>query len=153
MANHNNRLIQKWWFWLCLIIITIIICFTLIILNIKSGITGIAIQIQDIYPNATLYTSAGDNTLILELEHLSENDVNSSFDMLKPIKDNLTTELTTYSKLIIIGYIDIDNTERDEMVQVTYSLPDLQEISDQVYVDTNYLQTSFANSLTSILNY
>ena len=159
MGSHakemdKRNIYKNWWFWVIILVIIIIVSITSIIIvainKVKSGVSGVASEIQREYKDATLYSSAGENTLILELRHLKENsDISKIF---KPIKDNIKTELSTYSKLIIIGYIDIDNKENAQIVQMVYNLPMLKEQSTQIYIDEEYLQTSINNSIIDMVN-
>lgn len=69
-----------------------------------SGINQVAIQIQNISDNATLYTSAGNNTLILQIDHfdeLKDGDLKSMFDI---IKEHSDTTFSNYSKFITLNY-------------------------------------------------
>lgn len=77
MEEKKTKLYQKWWFWLCMVLIALIISFTVIMMVgfsiATSGINEIAMTIQDIDNEATLYSSAGGNTVVVEIPNYTDN--------------------------------------------------------------------------------
>ena len=73
MEKGKVAIYKKWWFWLIILAIVIIISGTLIIMRGFSitldEVGRLAIDVQNIYDDATVYTSAGDNTIVIELRN------------------------------------------------------------------------------------
>ncbi|MFR0822284.1 MAG: hypothetical protein ACLU84_07190 [Clostridia bacterium] len=144
--KKQSKLYLKWWFWVCIVMIVVVLVFTSIMLvaigKISSGITGISMQIQTIYREATLYDSVENKSLILELNHFKVNEYSTQFNnMITIIKNNLNTELSNYNKLIIFTMIDGDKKENYLTIRTVYSLPDFMEIEERKYIDyDNYTE-------------
>lgn len=137
------KLYQKWWFWVCIIFVILIIGIVLsIILIVKDNtknIDNISSQIQNIYKNSALYSSI-DNTLILELKHFdTEKNAIEYRNIISLIKNNLNKELKNYKKLIILSYIDDEENNQSQYMLLTtvYSLPDFMEKENINYIDFN----------------
>ena len=62
-SNVKKPIFKKWWFWVIILAVVIVIGITTIMvmaLNIvKSGINEVALSVQGIDEEATVYTSAG----------------------------------------------------------------------------------------------
>lgn len=139
--EEKKKLYQKWWFWICIVLVVLIISFTIIMVigfnTAISGISGVAKQIQDVSDNTTLYSSAGDNILILQINYfdkLKDGDLKKIFDI---IKSNIDTTFSNYSKLVVLNYIDVENQEIPMLMFKEYSMPDLAETKEITYVDIN----------------
>lgn len=149
MEKEKTKLYQKWWFWLCIVLIVLIIGFTSIVMvgfNIAtSGISGVARQIQDISKNTTLYSSAGNNTLILEIDHFDQLKDGDLEKIINIIKENTNTTFEYYSKLIILNYIDVKNQETPMLMIKEYSMPNFTETKDLTYVDYNIYENTMKN--------
>lgn len=148
--EEKKKLHQKWWFWVCIVLIVLIVGFVSIMLvafnTAISGIGGVAMQIQDISENATLYTSAGNNTLILQINHFNElkdGDLNKMIDI---IKVNTSTTFSNYSKFITLSYIDNDEGQENYLLLIKeYSIPDFVEIQSLNYIDYSKYEEIFQN--------
>lgn len=139
----KTKLYQKWWFWVCIIFVVLIIGIVLsIILIVKDNtknIDNISSQIQNIYKNSALYSSI-DSTLILELKHFdTEKNAIEYRNIISLIKNNLNKELKNYKKLIILSYIDDEENNQSQYMLLTtvYSLPDFMEKENINYIDFN----------------
>ena len=139
--EEKKKLYQKWWFWVCIVFLALIVGFVIIMAiafsTVTSGISGVAIQIQNISENATLYSSAGDNTLILQIDHfdkLEDGKLEEMFDIIRANNDSI---FSNYSKFIIFNYIDIETQENPMLLIKEYNMPDLKETKELTYVDFN----------------
>lgn len=154
--KEEKKLYQKWWFWVCIVLIVLIVGFTSIVMVgfsiTTSGISGVARQIQDISENATLYSSAGDNTLILQIDHYDKLKNGDLKKMLDVIKANTNTTLSNYSKFIVLNYFDNDDGQEDYMLLIKeYSLPDFTEIQNLNYIDY-YMYEEMYENYTDLFN-
>ena len=116
--EEKKKLYQKWWFWLCIVLLTLIVGFVLIIvvgLSITtSGINEVALAVQNIDDEATVYTSAGMNTVVVEIPNYTDNTKKSKKENIEnTIKKYSSSNkvLSNYSKFILITKINSDNTE------------------------------------------
>ena len=139
--EEKRKVYQKWWFWVCIVLLALIVGFVIIMAiafsTVTSGISGVAMQIQNISDNATLYSSAGDNILILQIDHFDKLKDGDLKEMINTIKDNSSTTFESYSKFIILNYIDVENQENPMLLVKEYSMPDLKETKELTYVDFN----------------
>lgn len=140
MEENKVKLYKKWWFWVCMIFVVLIIGIVLsIILIVKDNtknIDNISLQIQNIYKDSTLYSSI-NNTLILELNHFdTEKNAIEYRNIISLIKNNLNKELKKYKKLIILSYIDNKENNQGQYMLLTtvYSLPDFMEKESKNYI-------------------
>lgn len=142
--KKENVLYKKWWFWLILLAMTIVLGFVAIIivaLNITlSGINEVALDIQNIDNEATVYTSAGGNTIIVEIPNYSDNTKREKVKRIEEkIKSYATKDvLANYSKVLICSKINSDDEKKDYMLSTNaYSLPDMipDLENSSIYVD------------------
>lgn len=107
-----KELIKKWWFWLIILIIVLVVGFVIIMgmafNTIKGEAFELAQDVQKIYPSATVYSSVGGNTIIMEFPNWN-NDNNEG--ILSEIHDCIQTrqnngELQGFKKLITLSNID-----------------------------------------------
>lgn len=133
-AETKDSILKKWWFWLILLIIVIIIAFVVIMWRafsiVLDEIGTLAIDIQNVYEDATVYTSAGGNTIVIELRNW-DNDysdkLNEIIDIVKAKIDK--GELSQYSKLITLAYLTGSETE-DLLIIHTHNMPDFTEAEE-----------------------
>lgn len=135
---EKRKFYQNWWFWLCIVILTLIIGIVAIIIAgfsvATSGINEVAISIQKIDYEATLYSSAGGNTIIIEIPNYTvESKKEKKESIINTIKNyaNNNGILSNYSKLIIITKINSDEKKDDFYCAETYNLPNAIEISNE----------------------
>lgn len=156
MEKEKTKLYQKWWFWVVLLIIVLIIAVSIVlVVSIKqateNGLSGIAYQIQQVYDDATLYGSAGENTLILELKHYNSEEQKTLKGIFDIIKENYDTELNSYSKLIVFTFLDSDEQNNNLLLVRTVSLPDLKTLDELEYIDYSIYENTM-NNYTNLFN-
>lgn len=149
-----KEILKKWWFWVCLVIITLIIGFTAIMLKAFDEVAGelgeTAKQVEDIYSEATLYRSAGANTLILELPNLdiSTDTGESTYSKVKSIiYDNNKNFENTYSKLTTLITTSIN--ESTLMYKEEYDLTSGDTIQFSGYIDYDTWKNTYDSVPTS----
>lgn len=134
-----KELIKKWWFWLISLGIIISIGITIImVIALKmttEGIHKVAYAIQSIDEGATVYSSAGNNTIIIELTS-DASDVRQQVENEIKNFSEKDGELQHYSNLII--YIPFNYNTTSYLVKNVYKLPSMeQDISkEKIYIDT-----------------
>lgn len=154
MEKEKVAIYKKWWFWLIILAIVLIISFTLIMWKAFSTafdeISVLAIDVQNVYEDATVYTSAGDNTIIIELRNWS----NDYTEELKKIVDIVKTkigngELQQYSKLITLTYLESNNIEEVLFVKDVYNIPEFTQAEETkqyiIFDEYENLINSFSN--------
>lgn len=154
MKKESVAIYKKWWFWLIILAIVLIISFTLIMWKAFSTafdeISVLAIDVQNVYEDATVYTSAGDNTIIIELRNWS----NDYTEELKKIVDIVKTkigngELQQYSKLITLTYLESNNIEEVLFVKDVYNIPEFTQAEETkqyiIFDEYENLINSFSN--------
>jgi len=133
-------LIKKWWFWVIILITILIIGFVTVIcmgFNILRGEVGnLAIEIQDIYQDATLYSSAGRNTLILELLNYNNEEDSIKHEkiisIIKSAKNN--GKLSEFSKLITLSLIDSNGKSNQLLIKTVINLDEFTIESQESYI-------------------
>lgn len=134
--KKEKKFYKKWWFWLIILICVVVVAFTSIMIvaigKVTSGVSGIAIEIQKIYKDATLYSSAGDRELILQIPNFEDiKNTDQSMQMMNIIKSNAREKLSNYEKVIIFSYLKSDEKQ---IVIDTYSLPDFTLQEHNTYI-------------------
>lgn len=134
MEKEKVAIYKKWWFWLMILAMVLIISGTLIIMKgfsiVLDEIGTLAIDIQNIYEDATVYTSAGDNTIIIELRNWDNDYSDKLNDIIDIVKAKIDKgELSQYSKLITLAYLTGSETE-DLLIKHTHSIPDFTEAEE-----------------------
>ena len=135
----EKKFYEKWWFWVAISIMTISLAFTVVMtlaFNMAVGeIQGLTDEMQKIYSNAKVYTSAEKSTLILELNNW-DNDTDKLKEMLRILKEKLDdNELNTYTKLITISFINSSGNKEVLCVKQEYQLPNFSKESERQYID------------------
>lgn len=161
MEENKVKLYKKWWFWVCIVIVTIIISFTIIMIvgynMAASGIGRVARAIQSIDTEAVVYSSAGDNTVVVEIPNYKD-------DVKKDKKENIinsiksftkkNSELNTYSKFVLITKTGTDDNPEYFCSTTIYNLPDMTENSvlSKTYVDFVEITKVYASISSSSNN-
>jgi hypothetical protein len=135
----EKKFYEKWWFWVAISIMAISLAFTVVMtlaFNMAVGeIQGLTDEMQKIYSNAKVYTSAEKSTLILELNNW-DNDTDKLKEMLRILKEKLDdNELNTYTKLITISFINSSGNKEVLCVKQEYQLPNFNKESERQYID------------------
>lgn len=144
-TKKEKELYKKWWFWLIILAIVIVAGFTIIILmafNIAtSGINKVAISVQNIDNEATVYTSAGGNTIIIEIPNYTDDAKKYKKEAIEALIKKYAEEdgeLSNYSEAIICEKINSDDNVKDYFLTTTvYSLPSMTEEAEKedIYID------------------
>ena len=131
MSNHAETkvsIFKKWWFWLIILATVIIIAFTTIMMKafsiVKDEIGSLAIDIQNVYEDATIYTSAGENTIIIELRNWNNDYAEELNQIINIVKSKISNgELQQYSKLMTLTYLESNDIEEVLFIKDVYNLP------------------------------
>ena len=116
-----------------------------------SNINKVAKIIQNIDSETTVYSSAGNNTVVVEIpNYKDETKKEKKEDILNSIKTLAKKggELETYSKFILITKTGTDNNPEYFYSTAIYNLPDMTENStlSKTYVDFVEITKVYANT-------
>lgn len=157
-------LVKKWWFWVIILIIILIIGFVTVIcmgFNILRGEVGdLAIEIQNIYQDATLYSSTGRNSLILELlNYDNEEDSIKREKIINIIKSKKNNGgLSEFNKLITLSFVDSNGKSNQLLIKTIINLDEFTIESQESYILYKEYEDLFdkynnaMNSYTSLFN-
>lgn len=151
---------KKWWFWFIILLIVIVIGFTTImaiaLIMATGGIHEVALAVQKIDDEATVYTSAGGNTIIVEIPNYTDDTKKDKKESIEELLKSYAGEygiLSNYSKAIICEKINSDDNIKDYIISTTvYSLPNMIEDTEEgdVYIDFIELtKQSFGSTTTN----
>lgn len=156
---EEKKVYQKWWFWVCIVLLALIMGFVLIMMVgfkiATSGISEVAMTIQNIDNEATVYSSAGNNTVVVEIPNYTDNTKKDKKENIEnTIKNYCNTNgiLSNYSKFILITKINSDNKENYFYNINVYDLPSMvkNEEESKIYLDfVEFTKESLGNSTTS----
>lgn len=161
--KKEKNFYKKWWFWLIILAIVIVVGFVIIMAMAfgvaTSGIHKVAFDVQAIDNEATVYTSAGGNTVIVEIPNYTDDTKLAKKEAIETTLKNYASNdgvLSTYSKAIICLRINSETNLKDYFLSTTvYSLPDMTkdtELSD-IYIDfIEYTKQSLDTTPTSANN-
>lgn len=139
---------KKWWFWLIILAIVIIMGLTIffvVALNFATkGIHEVAFKVQSIDNESTVYSSAGENTVIIEIPNYS-SDKNDKIDSIRNVIKEYSKQgnvLGNYSKCLII----LEASNNYVVSKYTYKLPEMEmdTTNSTVYIDS-IAQNEFNN--------
>lgn len=154
MEENKVKLYKKWWFWLCIVLVVIIISFTIIMIvgyNMAAGGIGrVARTIQSIDNEAVVYSSAGDNTVVVEIpNYKDETKKDKKENIINSIKAfaKKNRELNTYSKFVLITKTGTEDNPEYFCSTTIYNLPNMTENSalSKTYVDFVEITKVYAN--------
>lgn len=153
-----KNLIKKWWFWLTLLAIVIVIGFTIIMImafNMDKGEIGsLAIEIQNVYEDATIYTSAGSNVLVLELNNWDNGNNDKLSQIINIVKTKVNNnELQSYTKFVTLAYIKSSGKENVLYIRTEYNLPDFIEKNKKEYIKFEEYQSLYDTLKTTMNGY
>jgi len=153
--NQKTKLYQKWWFWLCIVGIALIVGFVLIMMvgfNIATGgINEVAMKVQSIDNEATLYSSAGGNTVVVEMPNYKDDTKKDKKEKIENIIKEYASNggiLNNYSKFILIRKINSDDKKDYFYNTDIYALPSMikNEYEGKVYIDfVEFTKESMSN--------
>lgn len=148
-VKKEKALYKKWWFWLIIFGIVVLICFTVILLrafNIVLDEVGIlGGEIKSIYSDATVYSSADSNTLIIELRNWSNDNTEEMNQIVNVVKDKINNgELSSYNKLITLAYLESSGKNEVLFIRNSYKLPDFTQSEEtKEYIDFQEYQNLY----------
>ena len=163
-TKKEKNFYKKWWFWVIVLAIVVVIGFTAIIimaLNIATtGIHEVALSVQNIDNEATVYTSAGGNTIIVEIPNYTDDAKKYKKEAIEILLKSYANEggiLNNYSKAIICEKINSEDGIEDYFLTTTvYSLPSMTQDTEQgdIYIDfveytKQTLNTTSSNVVTT----
>lgn len=163
MEKKEKNFYKKWWFWVIILAVVIVIGITTIMvmaLNIvKSGINEVALSVQSIDEEATVYTSAGGNTIIVEIPNYTDDTKKYKKEAIEILLQGYASEdgiLSNYSKAIICTKINSEDNIQDYFLSTTvYSLPSMTQETEQgdIYIDfIEYTKQSLSTTSSSTTN-
>lgn len=144
VETRKKQVYKKWWFWVVLLSVMLVIGITINILTplviTTTRMNKLASIVQEIDKKATIYTSIGENTLIIELPNYTTKKHN--VEAIEIVLKGYASEseiLHNYSKVILCEKINPneDKVENYFISPKVYSLPDMtQDIdAEDVYID------------------
>lgn len=103
----------------------------------KKAIKDLAVEIQSIYEDSTLYTSAGEKVLALEMKNWNNDYIDKINEIMSIVKEKANDkEFKTYKKFVIMTYFEKDNEEDMELYIIdTYNLPNLKQEESKRFID------------------
>lgn len=136
MEKKEKNFYKKWWFWVIILIIIIIISFTVMMMKAFDTVKGeagdLAIEIQNIYDDATVYTSAGSNSLVIELKNWNTEYTNQLSQIINAVKTRINNgELQSYTKLITLTYLESNNKEEALFTKMVYNIPEFTQDEEE----------------------
>lgn len=144
-TNNETKIYKKWWFWLIILVIIIVIGFTSIMIMAlsiaTSGIHEVALEVQKIDNEATVYTSAGGNTIIVEIPNYTDDTKQTKKEEIETLIKSYASgnnTLSDYSTAIIVLKLNSDPNLKDYFLSTTvYSLPTMTENTElsNIYID------------------
>mgnify|MGYP005796093057 CR=1 FL=1 len=160
-AKKEKAFYQKWWFWLIILAISVVVGFIIIMgiaFNfVTTGINEVALSIQKIDNEATVYTSAGQNTIVIEIPNYTDETKKDKeeaiISLLKEYSSDSET-LSDYSKVILCEKINSDNNIKNYFLTTkVYLLPNMNEDVEQeeIYIDfVEYTKQSLSTTTPTI---
>ncbi len=138
-VKKEKTFYKKWWFWVIVLAIVAVIGVTIVMtIAATGGINEIALSVQSIDDEATVYTSTGGNTIIVRIPNYSEVSINDLNEIKNIIKNNLESVLINYSRFIMIS--DLTDYNNDKIMSVAvYNLPDMELNMNEskAYIDSS----------------
>lgn len=138
MEKEKAKLYQKWWFWVCIVLIAyvvgsiIIICLTQF--NDKnSNLIDIQKQINSISEHYSIYIK--NDKLILLGENLNKDNQTKLQEVVKVLKENINTTFKNYTSLICVDFMESSGKENELVMKQVYSLPDFTQEESYTYIN------------------
>lgn len=119
--KQTMKIYEKWWFWVCIVIIVLIISFAVALIEgykyATSGLNAITLEIHNkINKDINVYTSTGNSMLILEFPTFMIDDSNTEsrgYELKEAIEILLSHSdvLSTYKDIICYASFIEDGEE------------------------------------------
>ena len=148
-TKKEKTFYKKWWFWVIVLAIIVIISFTSIIMIgfsiVLDEVGKLAMDIQSINENVTVYSSAGENTLIIELRDWSNDNSEELSEIINVVKDRINKGgLSSYHELITLTYLESNGKEESLFIRTSYNIPEFtQNGLTKEYIDFSEYQNLF----------
>ena len=155
-VKKKKNFYKKWWFWAMILVMVIVICFTAIIFKgfniILDEVGKLAIDLQNIDENITVYTSAGDNTLVIELRNWNNENEEKLSQIINLVKTKISNgELQLYKELVTLTYLESNEKDEALFIRMSYTLPYFTKNETQEYINfEDYLKAM--DGYTSLYN-
>lgn len=138
MEKEKTKLYQKWWFWLCIVLIVCVVgSITIICLtqfnDKNSNLIDIQKQINSISEHYSLYIK--NDKLILLGENLNKDNQTKLQEIVKVLKENINTTFKNYTSLICIDFMESSGKENELVMKQVYSLPDFTQEESYTYIN------------------
>ncbi len=107
-----KELMKKWWFWVILLTICIILCFTSVIfigfniINPDKNLTKLANELQNYNNDIVVYQSAGKNIIVVDCYFKNDEEIKENNDNIGKIIGKYLNYLTIYNDIRINMYSD-----------------------------------------------
>lgn len=156
-VEEKKLFYKKWWFWIIVLAIVIVISFTIIIgmafNNTTTGIHKVALSVQNIDNESTVYTSAGENTIVIEIPNYTDDSKKHKEEAIVSLIRDFANDggiLSNYSKVVLCEKINSDtNIEDYFLITKVYSLPSMTQDVEQESIYIDFVEYSKQTSYTS----
>lgn len=147
-TKKEKNFYKKWWFWLIILVIIIVISFTIIMgiafHTATSGINEVALDIQNIDSEATVYTSAGGSNLVIELNNWNSDNGDKKSQIITTVREKINNgEMKSYAELTILTYINSAGKADSLFIKSIYKLPDFTLLEQKEYIDFDEYEKLF----------
>lgn len=155
--KKGKALYNKWWFWLIILGIVLVISFTVIFLKVFNSVFDevgkLAIEVKSIYEDAVVYTSAEKNTLVIELRNWSNDNTEELNQIVNAVKSRVSNgELSSYDELVTLSYLESNEKEEVLFIRTSYNIPEFtQNGESKEYIDFSEYQDLY-NTLNETMN-
>ena len=136
--EEKKKVYQKWWFWVCIILvicsISSVVIVSLIKVRSKNNIfIDIQKQVNNINEHYSIYMA--DDKLVLLGENLNKNNQTGLQEIIKIIKENIDTTFKNYTTLICIDFMESSGKENELVLKQVYNLPDFTQKENYSYIN------------------
>ena len=128
MEEKKNKIYTKWWFWVCIVAIVLIVGFVVIIcmgfMIATSGLNEITLDIHNkVDANINVYSSTGESILILEFPNYTTGDeAKEKISQTLEVVKSHPNKLSNFETLIIYTPVNSDETEKGHLRIYKYIL-------------------------------
>ena len=136
--EEKKKVYQKWWFWVCIILvicsISSVVIVSLIKVRSKNNIfIDIQKQVNNINEHYSIYMT--DDKLVLLGENLNKDNQTGLQEIIKIIKENIDTTFKNYTTLICIDFMESSGKENELVLKQVYNLPDFTQKENYSYIN------------------
>ncbi len=152
MEEKKKEFYKKWWFWVCMVIIALIVglvaMMSIVFIIAISGINEVALKVQAIDSEATLYSSAGGNIVVVEMPNYTDDTKKDKKEDIERIIKNYSYNggiLENYSKFIFITKMDSEGKENYFYSTSVYDLPSMTKVDSESKAYIEFDQSTIDN--------